>query len=172
MSGAGQLLDHDWFPGRVPPNVSFGARSWCYSSFAFLHCRTERPVTIGADTGIYIGTMFDLGPGAEVRIGRFGTISGPVIVTDGRVTIGDYAMISWGVVLAGSATALPLAPGASGDIEIGDDCWIGANAIVLGPAVIGDGAVIGAAAVVTGAVPDHAIVAGNPGRVVGEARPR
>lgn len=55
-----------------------------------------------------------------------------------------------------------------GTIEIGNDVWIGHNAVVL-PAVrsIGDGAVIGAGAVVGRDVPPYAIVHGNPARVVG-----
>lgn len=52
-------------------------------------------------------------------------------------------------------------------LEIGNDVWIGANAVVM-PEVnrIGDGAVIGAGAVVNRDVPPYAVVLGNPGRVV------
>lgn len=52
-------------------------------------------------------------------------------------------------------------------LTIGNDVWIGANAVVM-PEVdtIGDGAVIGAGAVVTRDVPPYAVVLGNPGRVV------
>jgi acetyltransferase-like isoleucine patch superfamily enzyme len=56
-------------------------------------------------------------------------------------------------------------------LEIGDDAWICAHAIVM-PQVkrIGRGAIIGAGAVVTKDVPDYAIVAGNPAQIVGERR--
>ncbi|HEX2945834.1 MAG TPA: CatB-related O-acetyltransferase [Clostridia bacterium] len=51
---------------------------------------------------------------------------------------------------------------------IGNDVWIGQNAILLASAErIGDGAVIGAGAVVTKNVPDYAIVAGVPARIIG-----
>lgn len=52
-------------------------------------------------------------------------------------------------------------------LEIGNDVWIGANAVVM-PEVsrIGDGAVIGAGAVVHRDVPPYAVVLGNPARVV------
>jgi acetyltransferase-like isoleucine patch superfamily enzyme len=53
-------------------------------------------------------------------------------------------------------------------ISIGDDCWIGANAVILpGCTRIGVGAVIGAGSIVTKNVPDFTIVAGNPARVIG-----
>lgn len=47
---------------------------------------------------------------------------------------------------------------------------IGSNATIMGGVTIGEGALIGAGAVVTKDVPDHAIVAGVPGRVVGDVR--
>lgn len=52
-------------------------------------------------------------------------------------------------------------------IVIGSDVWVGRNALIL-PSVkkIGNGAVIGAGTVVTKDVPDFAIVAGNPAKVI------
>jgi UDP-2-acetamido-3-amino-2,3-dideoxy-glucuronate N-acetyltransferase len=50
-----------------------------------------------------------------------------------------------------------------------DGATIGANAVVVAPARIGRYAVIGAGSVVVGDVPSHAIVAGNPARVIGWA---
>nr|WP_277949180.1 CatB-related O-acetyltransferase [Aeromonas dhakensis] len=51
-------------------------------------------------------------------------------------------------------------------ITIGNDVWIGANAIILPGVTIGDGAVVGAGAVVTRDVPDYAIVVGVPAKVI------
>ena len=53
------------------------------------------------------------------------------------------------------------------ELVIGNDVWVGQNAIIL-PSVnrIGDGAVIGAGSVVTKDVPDFAIVVGNPAKVI------
>jgi len=52
-------------------------------------------------------------------------------------------------------------------LRVGNDVWIGFN-VTIAPGVsnIGDGSVIGAGAVVTKDVPDYAIVAGNPARII------
>ena len=57
----------------------------------------------------------------------------------------------------------------TGTLEIGHDAWIGARAIITpGCHRIGIGAVVGAGAVVTRDVPDFAIVAGNPAKLIRE----
>ena len=53
-----------------------------------------------------------------------------------------------------------------GNVKIGNDVWIGIGATILSGVNIGDGAVIGASAVITKDIPDYAIVAGNPAKVV------
>lgn len=54
-----------------------------------------------------------------------------------------------------------------GDIEVGDDSWIGYGVVVLSGVRIGTGVVIGAGAVVTRDIPAGAIAVGNPARVIG-----
>ena len=53
-----------------------------------------------------------------------------------------------------------------GDIVVGNDVWIGYEAVVLSGVTIGDGAIIGARAVVTRDVPPYAIVGGVPARLI------
>ncbi len=55
-------------------------------------------------------------------------------------------------------------------ITIGNDVWIGTRAIILDGKKIGNGAVIAAGAVVTKDVPDFAIVAGIPAKIIGERK--
>ena len=49
---------------------------------------------------------------------------------------------------------------------LGNDVWVGTNAVILGGLTIGDGAVIGAGAVVTKDVEPYSIVVGNPAREI------
>lgn len=53
-----------------------------------------------------------------------------------------------------------------GDICVGNDVWIGYEAVILAGVTIGDGAVIGARAVVTKDVPPYAIVGGVPAKLI------
>ncbi|MBW9173637.1 CatB-related O-acetyltransferase [Clostridium estertheticum] len=53
-----------------------------------------------------------------------------------------------------------------GDIEIGNDVWIGYDAIIMSGVKIGDGAIIGTRAVVTKDVPPYTIVGGVPAKVI------
>lgn len=53
-----------------------------------------------------------------------------------------------------------------GDIVIGNDVWIGYEAIVLSGVTIGDGAIIGTRAVVTKDVPPYTIVGGIPAKPI------
>ena len=52
------------------------------------------------------------------------------------------------------------------DVEIKDFVWIGANVNILPGITIGEGAIVGAGAVVSKDVPDCAIVAGNPSKII------
>ena len=178
-------LEWDWYDAPLPENLSFGERTWIYSSFAFLHHRSESDdaLRIGSDTGIYHQTFFETGPSGRISIGAFGAIAGPILATNGSIAIGDYAFISYGVVIADTFAHVPpqrperptvglIAPTpgrSSEEIVIGDNVWIGARATVLDGARIGEGAVLGALSVVDFDVPPFSIVAGNPARVVGKA---
>ncbi len=53
-----------------------------------------------------------------------------------------------------------------GDIVIGNDVWIGYEAVVMPGVHIGDGAIIGTRAVVTRDVPPYGIVGGVPARII------
>ncbi len=51
-------------------------------------------------------------------------------------------------------------------VDVGHDVWLGANSVILPGIRVGNGAVIGAGSVVTRDVPDYAVVAGVPARLL------
>ncbi len=51
-------------------------------------------------------------------------------------------------------------------IIIGDNCYIGTGASIMGPVTIGNNVTIGAGAVVVNDVPDNVVVAGNPAKII------
>ncbi|MGL4106592.1 CatB-related O-acetyltransferase [Clostridium sp. LP20] len=53
-----------------------------------------------------------------------------------------------------------------GDVTIGNDVWIASSVTILSGVTIGDGVCIGANSVVAKDIPDYAIVAGNPARII------
>lgn len=68
----------------------------------------------------------------------------------------------WGLEM----TAITDAWDNKGDIVIGNDVWIGYEAVIMSGVTIGDGAIIGTRAVVTKDVPPYAIVGGVPAKII------
>ena len=56
-------------------------------------------------------------------------------------------------------------------VEIGDDCWIGANVSIMPGVKIGKGCTIGAGAVVTKDIPDFSVAVGAPAKVIKKVEP-
>lgn len=171
----GKSLEHDWFPEPLPDNVTIGDESWVYSSFAFRHYESKRGVSIGRHSGLYNGTFLDLGPNGRVEIGDYCSLVGVIFATNGRVVIEDYSFFAHEVLIADSSFVTPSGIAGSPDLSdpvvfVGENVWVGARAVLLAGTQLGRGSVVGAATVVNGFVPDYAIVAGNPWRIVGWAR--
>ena len=55
-------------------------------------------------------------------------------------------------------------------VKIGQNCWIGANAVILPGVELGDRVVVGAGAVVTKSFPADSVVAGVPAKAIGAFR--
>ncbi len=100
-----------------------------------------------------------------------------------RLHLGDYVQIAAGVkiIMGGNHThntdfistypfaeveALKRSYRPAGDTRIGNDVWIGMEAMIMPGVTIGDGAIIAARALVNQDVPPYAMVAGTPARVV------
>jgi acetyltransferase-like isoleucine patch superfamily enzyme len=183
-----RTLAWDWYPGAIPENVVVDETAYLETTFSFALYRSQQPrgVVIGRGASTYLGTMFDTGPNARIRIGDYALIHGARLICDAEIDIGDYTLISWNVVLM-DTYRVPLDIGerrrelervarrrprtfdadvAAKPIRIGRNVWIGFDACVLPGVTIGEGAVVGARSVVIDDVPAYTVVAGNPAKAI------
>ena len=169
VNGVRAIVD-DWYPGSVPANVRVGASAYVGSSYSFVRCRSERAVAveIGRRASLLDATSLDIGPHGVVRLGEYALVNGARIYCDAEIEIGDYALVSWDVVLMDSYRAPDRLADAPRPVRLGRNCWVGFGACVLPGVRIGDGSIVAARSVVAADVPDYAVAAGNPATVVRE----
>ena len=113
-------------------------------------------VTIGEGAVIMMGAIINIG----AVIGK-GTMIDMGTVLGGRAMVGDHCHIGAGTVLAGVVE-----PASATPVIVEDNVVIGANAVVIEGIHVGKNAVVAAGAVVVEDVPDNAVVAGCPARVI------
>ena len=107
--------------------------------------------------------VYDWNDGSTLTIGSFCSISSYV-----QIFLGGEHRLDW--VTTSPLSSMFETPviqdyGISkGDVVIGNDVWICANAIILSGVTIGDGAVIANGAIVTRDVEPYSVVAGNPAK--------
>lgn len=100
--------------------------------------------------------------GSTTRIGE-----GFYIGHYGRLNINHQAVLGRNVNVATGVTIGETARGPKKGVPIiGDDVWIGTNAVVVGKVRIGNDVLIAPLTFVNFDVPDHSIVIGNPGRII------
>ena len=91
----------------------------------------------------------------------------------GKIIVGNNAMIAQNVVIRASGhgfKSLKLTMDSQdyekGTITIGDDCWIGANSVVLKNVKIGNKSIVAAGSVVTKDIPDFSVYGGVPATLI------
>ena len=113
-------------------------------------------VEIGEGAVIMMGAVINIG----AVVGK-GTMIDMGAVLGGRATVGDNCHIGAGAVLAGVVE-----PASATPVIVEDGVLVGANAVVIEGVHIGKNAVVAAGAIVIEDVPDNAVVAGSPARVI------
>lgn len=134
------------------------------------HCIIAQDVTLTA------GMMpdLDLGPDPILTLGNGVVLGrGSHVIADVRLTIGDDCFFGPGVYVTTTNHSYddPEVPigkqwPRSDPVTIGSGSWIGTGAVILPGARLGRNVVVAAGAVVRGEVPDHAVVAGAPAKIV------
>lgn len=109
----------------------------------------QERLTIGKFCSIACGAKF-LFNSANHALGSLSTYPFPIFFEEWGLPVED----------------IPRAWDNKGDIVVGNDVWIGYEAVILAGVTIGDGAVVGARAVVTKDVPPYAIVGGVPAKPI------
>jgi acetyltransferase-like isoleucine patch superfamily enzyme len=104
--------------------------------------------------------------GADCTVNSYAVVTGNVVIGDG-VRIASHASI-YGFNHGYESTDNPIfrQPIVSKGIEIGDDVWIGANAVIVDGVKVGAHSIIAGGAVVTRDVPPYSIVGGSPAKVI------
>jgi acetyltransferase-like isoleucine patch superfamily enzyme len=160
----------------IAGDCMLGAMAWCSG--------TPKQIRLGERTICRGILLCDSGLGS-IEIGNLVYIGDDVIIsTRERIRIGSRTMVAHGVQIFDNdshpidardrhADYLNLIEGRlrthfipSAPVDIGEDCWLGANSIVLKGVTIGDRSVVAAGSVVTADIGDDCVAAGNPARIV------
>jgi len=141
-----------------------------------------------AKRGLNFGSDVSIGPGSMIRPSSYygGEVGEGLVMGDrssmgagcfigcsGYIEIGNDVMLGPGVrvfsenhVFVDTSTTIKSQGVVRGTVHIGDDCWIASGATITANVRIGSGVVVAAGSVVTSDVPDNAVVAGIPARVL------
>ena len=132
-------------------NVSIGYRAWILSV----------PTEKCPQPALVIGDNVNIGDDVTISAAK-------------RIEIGKNCLISYNVSILDHNHAfenidlLPLLQGIDDpkEIEIGDDCFLGAHCFILKGVVLGKHCVVGANSVVTSSFPDFSVIAGAPAKKI------
>lgn len=127
---------------------------------------------LGESEGAFVNPPFYCDYGKHIRVGKnFFANYNCTLLDVAQIRIGDNCQLAPNVAIYTAGHPVHPATRSSGyeygkEVAIGDNVWIGGNAVICPGVHIGHNVVIGAGSVVTRDIPDWCIAAGNPCRVV------
>jgi acetyltransferase-like isoleucine patch superfamily enzyme len=138
-------------------------------------------IEIGRNARLVLGRWSWVGHGCKIRIHEGEVRIGAKTVLGQECTISAYQHVAIGreCVIADRVMLIDFDHGVvevdrpirlqgiyKRDVQVGHNCWIGYGACVLRGVTIGNNSIVGTSAVVTKSVPENAVVAGVPARVI------
>lgn len=120
------------------------------------------PLTIPLHIFLEVATNVQISIAASVGGGLHLPHSGTIVIGS-RSALGENCTVCHSVTIGHAGGGRR---GVAGSPVIGDRVYIGPGAIIVGPIHIGDDCLIGAGAVVVKSLPDRAVAAGNPARIL------
>lgn len=170
--------------------VDFNSSTILQNNFSvdIRHPNNNHSIIIGKDNLLACKLVFESDQGKIIIGNKCFINSGTQIISRTSITLGDYVTIAWNVTIYDHDSHSldhkrrrqdihqQLIDYSNGDviknkdwesvnskpIVIGDDVWIGMNAIILKGVIIGKGAIVAAGSVVTKNVEPFTLVGGNP----------
>lgn len=127
---------------------------------------------LGKSDGAFINPPFYCDYGTHIETGKnFFANYNCTILDVAKVKIGDYCQMAPNVAIYTAGHPIhPITRNSmyeyGKEVVIGDNVWIGGNAVICPGVHIGNHVVIGAGSVVTKDIPDWSVAAGNPCRVI------
>ena len=150
--------NNSFFVSNWIRRIRSGVAAGCFDKHG-QNINVEKNADFGKGEGISIGDNSGLGVNCQVR---------------GPLEIGDNVMMGPDVRIMTAKhnttrTDIPMCKQGhfpKQKVTIGDDVWIGASVIIMPGITIGNGSIIGAGAVITKNVPEYAVVAGVPAKII------
>lgn len=153
------------------------------TSFSFLYCNNTGKISVGSESiigsfdktyrmGWFHPTRLSiLAPDASIVIGKSTYLNCVNICASNSITIGSYCHFASGVQIVDYNGHLIYKYNRKdrdegSPITIGNNVWIGLNAIVLKGTEIGDNSVVAAGSVVKGSFPPFSLIGGNPAKLI------
>lgn len=183
------FIEDDWYPRPLPSNISLAEMSYPDTSYSFtsFYSEKEEGFKLGYASGNYGHGIFTTGRKGEISIGNFVVLQCTRIICNLKIEIGDHCMFSWGSTItdtwitskihsadkrkkilesAAYRTNRDMEFETPMPVKIGENVWVGFEAVIMPGVNIGRGAIIGSKSVIFDDVPSYAVVVGNPGRIV------
>jgi len=121
---------------------------------------------VNIEHGAFFASGRDIEIGDNSGLGLNSRVAGPLSIGNDVMMAPNVSIYTQNHETENIYRPMRLQTAAKHKVTIGDDVWIGANAIILPGVTIGNGAIVAAGAVVTKDVEPFAVVGGNPAKTI------